>query len=79
MIILGLHRTVHQLATPVLYCRTCGRTRPTALDRTVTRITVFFLPLFPIRTAHRLSCTRCGTAERLTRADAERTRRAAPA
>lgn len=79
MIILGLHRTARQLATLRQYCRTCGRTRPAALDRTATRITVFFLPLLPVRTAHRLSCTRCGTAERLTRAEAARARRAASA
>lgn len=79
MIIIGIRRTAHQLATLMLFCRTCGVTRATGLDRTVTRITVFSVPLFPLRTAHRLSCTRCGTADRLTRNEAEQARRAAGA
>lgn len=77
MIILGIKRTAHPIATLMLFCRTCGGTSPTALERTVTKITVFLVPLFPVRTAHRLCCARCGTAERLTRAEAERARRAA--
>lgn len=77
MIIIGIKRTAQQLATLMLFCHTCRGTFPASLDRTVTKVTVFLVPLFPVRAGHRLSCTRCGTAQRLSKADAERARRTA--
>ena len=60
MIIFGTRRTVRQLAMVVLTCANCRRTVTNAVLKAVTRFTLFFVPLVPIRVRHATQCTACG-------------------
>lgn len=62
MIIFGTRRTATQLAMVILTCANCHRSAANAVVRTVTKFTLFFVPLFPIRTRYTTQCTACGFA-----------------
>lgn len=60
MIIFGTRRTVTQLALIVLTCANCHRSAANAVLKAVTKFTLFFIPLFPVRTRYATQCTACG-------------------
>ncbi|MDD7938163.1 zinc-ribbon domain-containing protein [Actinomycetospora lutea] len=60
LLIFGTRRTVTQLALVVLTCANCHRSAATAILRAVTRFTLFFIPLFPVRVRYATQCTACG-------------------
>ncbi|HSK60113.1 MAG TPA: zinc-ribbon domain-containing protein [Actinomycetospora sp.] len=79
MIVFGTRRTVAQLAMVVLTCVNCRRTAANAVLRTVTKFTLFFVPLFPVRTRYATQCTACGFQQGIDKARAEQLRQAPPA
>jgi hypothetical protein len=60
LLIFGSRRTVTQLALVVLTCVNCHRSAANAVLKAVTKFTLFFIPLFPIRTRYATQCTACG-------------------
>jgi hypothetical protein len=78
MIIFGTRRTVQQLAMVLLTCGTCHSTAANALLKIVTKFTLFFVPLFPVRTRYAVQCTACGASGHIDRERAEQMRASAP-
>lgn len=79
MIIFGTRRTVAQLALVVLTCANCHRSAAHALLKAVTKFTLFFVPLFAVRTRYGHQCTACGVLTWIDKAQAEQLRQAPPA
>ncbi|GLY63704.1 zinc-ribbon domain-containing protein [Amycolatopsis taiwanensis] len=71
MIIYGWRQQVKQLATATYLCGQCQNPTAHALRRAVTKFTLFFIPLFPIRSRYFTVCTFCGATNKLTKAEAE--------
>jgi hypothetical protein len=76
LFVFGTRRTVAQLAMVVLTCVNCRRTAANAVLRTVTKFTLFFIPLFPVRTRYATQCTACGFHQRIDKGQAEQLRQA---
>ncbi|WP_433783896.1 zinc-ribbon domain-containing protein [Actinomycetospora sp. CA-101289] len=74
MIIFGTRRTVAQLAMVVLTCANCRRTAANAVLKAVTKFTLFFIPLFPVRTRYATQCTACGFHQWIEKGQAEQLR-----
>ncbi|MDD7965943.1 zinc-ribbon domain-containing protein [Actinomycetospora lemnae] len=79
MLIFGTRRTVTQLAMVVLTCVNCHRSAANAVIKAVTKFTLFFIPLFPIRTRYATQCTACGFLMWIDKGQAEQLRQAPPA
>ncbi|WP_406237182.1 hypothetical protein [Nocardia sp. NBC_01009] len=60
MLIWGWRRTVQQLAMLTLVCGNCHNPAAHALRKLVTKFTLFFIPLFALKTKHTVQCTWCG-------------------
>lgn len=71
MIVFGTRRTVTQLALVVLTCANCHRSAAGAIIKAVTKFTLFFIPLFPVRVRHATQCTACGFLMWIDKAQAE--------
>ena len=76
LFIFGTRRTVAQLAMVVLTCANCRRTAANAVLKTVTKFTLFFIPLFPVRTRYATQCTACGFHQGIDKRQAEQLRQA---
>jgi hypothetical protein len=79
LFIFGTRRTVAQLAMVVLTCANCRRTAANAVLKTVTKFTLFFIPLFPVRTRYATQCTACGFHQGIDKGQAEQLRQGPPA
>ena len=79
MIIFGTRRTVQQLAMVLLTCVNCHRSAANAVLKLVTKFTLFFIPLCPIRTRYATQCTACGFSMDVDKARAEQLRALPPA
>jgi zinc-ribbon family len=77
LIIFGLRRYVEQLAMLTLVCSHCHTSCAHPFSRVITKFTLFFVPLFRVRSAHYVQCTYCGASSRLTKDQAEDLRRQA--
>jgi hypothetical protein len=71
MIIFGTKGYLYQLAVLTLVCAGCGNPAAHTLRKRVTKFTLFFVPLFPLRVKYATQCTFCGTEQKLTREQAE--------
>ena len=71
LLIFGTRRTVTQLALVVLTCANCHRSAANAILKAVTKFSLFFIPLFPIRTRYATQCTACGFHMWIEKAQAE--------
>jgi hypothetical protein len=71
MIIYGWRRRVLDLATATYLCGQCQNPTAHALRRTVTKFTLFFIPLFPISSKYFTVCTFCGATNKLTKDEAQ--------
>ncbi len=77
-ILFGFRRTARRLGVLLLVCHVCGAQCAAVLDRVVTKFTLFFIPLFPVRVRRTLTCTRCAQTAKLPKADADRLLRESP-
>ena len=72
MIIFGTSGKTVQLAMINLLCGFCGNPAAHALRKRVTKVSLFFIPLFPIAPAkHSMQCTFCGAGSEISKEDAE--------
>lgn len=71
MIIYGWRNSAQQLTMATFVCGNCGNPAAHALRRVVTKFTLFFIPLFPIRSRYFTVCTFCGATNRLTKEQAK--------
>ncbi|WP_316034313.1 zinc ribbon domain-containing protein [Saccharothrix longispora] len=77
MVIFGLRTKVFVLAMLTLLCPRCGNPAAHALRKSVTKFSLFFVPLFPVSTKHTTQCTFCGTTNRISKEQAGRLARQA--
>lgn len=71
MIIYGWRRQVRHLTNVTYLCGQCQNPTAHALRKTVTKFTLFFIPLFPVNSKHFTVCTFCGATNKLTKAEAQ--------
>lgn len=71
MVIFGLRTKVFVLAVLTLVCPRCGNPAAHPLHRAVTKFSLFFVPLFPVRTRYTTQCTFCGFTNRLAKDQAD--------
>ncbi|MEV4530237.1 zinc-ribbon domain-containing protein [Streptosporangium sp. NPDC049304] len=72
MLIFGLRTVAHRLGVVTLTCRNCGNTAAQVLSRRVTKFSLFFVPLFPVRTRYVMQCTFCAASYAITKDEANR-------
>ncbi|OUC96405.1 zinc ribbon domain-containing protein [Streptosporangium minutum] len=72
MLIFGLRTVTHRLGVLTLLCRNCGNTAAQVLSRQVTKFSLFFVPLFPVRTKYGVQCTFCGASYGISKDEASR-------
>ncbi|MEU4833615.1 zinc-ribbon domain-containing protein [Streptosporangium sp. NPDC023615] len=53
-------------------CPNCGNTAAQVLTRRVTKFSLFFIPLFPVRSRYESQCTFCGAAYGVSKDEANR-------
>jgi hypothetical protein len=67
VVIFGFRTKVLVLAMLTLLCPQCGTPAAHPLHKAVTRFTLFFIPLFPVKTRHTTQCTFCGLTSRVSK------------
>ncbi|MFI6802591.1 zinc-ribbon domain-containing protein [Streptosporangium canum] len=72
MLIFGLRTVTHRLGVLTLLCRNCGNTAAQVLSKKVTKFSLFFVPLFPVRTKYGVQCTFCGASYDISKGEADR-------
>ena len=72
MVIFGFRTKVLVLAMLTLLCPRCGNPAAHPLHKAVTKFTLFFIPLFPVKIAHTTQCTFCGLTSRVSKDEATR-------
>ncbi|MEV6653062.1 zinc-ribbon domain-containing protein [Streptomyces sp. NPDC051219] len=70
MVLFGTKTYLHQLAMLTLVCGSCGNPAAHTLRKSVTKFTLFFVPLFPLSTKYRTQCTFCGLEQQVTQEQA---------
>ncbi|WP_238008391.1 zinc-ribbon domain-containing protein [Dactylosporangium sp. AC04546] len=60
LLIFGWGWRVKHLRTLTLRCARCGTTAAHPLYRRVLKVSLFFIPLIPLRTRYTIQCTACG-------------------
>jgi uncharacterized Zn finger protein len=71
MLIFGLGVQEVLLATLVFVCETCGNHAAHQLVKRVRKLSLFFIPLFPVGTRYLDTCTACGRVLEVSRDQAE--------
>jgi uncharacterized Zn finger protein len=71
MLIFGLGVSEVLLATLYFACETCGNQAAHQLVKRVRKLSLFFIPLFPVGTRYLDSCTACGRTLEVSREQAE--------
>jgi hypothetical protein len=71
MLIWGWRTYVQQLVMLTLVCGHCHNPAAHNLFRRVTKLTLFFIPLFPLSRKFGLQCTFCGAGYDIDKAHAE--------
>jgi hypothetical protein len=72
VVIFGFQTKTFILTVLTLLCPRCGNPAAHSLHKAVTKFTLFFIPLFPIKTRYSTQCTFCGFANRLSKDEATR-------
>jgi hypothetical protein len=62
LIIFGLKRKAHRLATIFALCLACQTPAAQVLIRVRTFFSLFFIPVIPLGTKYRSTCTMCGAS-----------------
>ncbi|MEV7970086.1 zinc-ribbon domain-containing protein [Sphaerisporangium sp. NPDC088356] len=71
MLIFGFRTLIHRLGVLTAVCRHCGNAAAQVLSKRVTKFSLFFIPLFPVRTKYGTQCTFCGASYDISRNDAD--------
>ncbi len=72
MLIWGYRTRIFVLAMTTFLCGRCGNPASHAVRKSVTKFTLFFIPLFPIHVKYTAQCTFCGIENRIPKEDAVR-------
>jgi hypothetical protein len=74
LLIFGFRTKVSALGWVAAFCHACGRTGNLLLVREVTKLSLFFIPLIPVRTRYALECQNpaCRSRTRIDRREAKR-------
>ena len=67
LVIFGIKRYVERLAVLTLTCPNCGTTSAHPLDRDYGKFTLFFIPIFTIRSRYETQCSHCGYVARVAK------------
>jgi len=70
LLIWGWRTKTFQLAMVTFLCGVCGNPAAHAIHKSVTKFTLFFIPLFPVNVKYSTQCTFCGTQNRITKEQA---------
>ncbi len=65
--IFGIRRRAARLATVFAVCSLCNTPAAQAVTRVRTFFTLFFVPLIPLGSRYRTTCTFCGRSVKITR------------
>lgn len=71
MIIWGWRRYAQTIAMITFVCGQCGNPAAHSLRKLVTKLTLFFIPLFPVHRRFEVQCTSCGATGKVTKEQAE--------
>ena len=71
MLIFGLGVSEVLLATLFFVCETCGNNAAHQLVKRVRKLSLFFIPLFPVGTRYIDNCSACGRMLEVSREQAE--------
>jgi hypothetical protein len=71
-LLFGFRTKVYPLGWVAMVCQVCGQHGSGLLVKEVTKFTLFFVPLFPVRTKHVLECGNCRSAVKLSNGEARR-------
>jgi hypothetical protein len=69
-ILFGLRSVDHRLGVSHRHCPRCGQLAAQQLTKRVTKFTLFFVPLFAVRTSYTVTCTYCGAGYSVTKEQA---------
>jgi transcription elongation factor Elf1 len=69
-ILFGLRSVDHRLGISHRTCPRCGQLAAQQLTKRVTKFTLFFIPLFPVRTSYTITCTYCGASNAMSQEQA---------
>jgi hypothetical protein len=69
--IFGIRRKATRLATVFAVCALCHTPAAQAVTRVRTFFTLFFVPLIPLGSSYRTTCTFCGRSVKITREAAD--------
>jgi hypothetical protein len=72
MLIFGLRTVIHRLGVLTTVCHNCGNSAAQVLSKRVTKFTLFFIPLFPVREKYGMQCTFCGASYDVSKDEASR-------
>ncbi|MEU7614625.1 zinc-ribbon domain-containing protein [Micromonospora rifamycinica] len=70
--IFGLRTKVTRSGVVTAVCRHCGNQAAQVISRRVTKFTLFFVPLIPVRTRYTQQCSFCGTEDAVSADEARR-------
>lgn len=56
LLIFGLRTKAYPLGWVAMVCQVCGRAGSLLLVREITKLSLFFIPLIPVRTGHIVEC-----------------------
>jgi zinc ribbon protein len=78
LLIFGFRTKAYALGWVAAVCHVCGRSGTLMLVRETTRLSLFFIPLIPVRTKYVLECQNpaCRSRTRIDKREAERLRAA---
>jgi hypothetical protein len=73
-LIFGFRTKVHPLGRVAMVCRVCGQAGSLLLVREVTKLSLFFVPLVPVRIRHVVECQNpmCRSRVRVSGGEARR-------
>ncbi|HUC05755.1 MAG TPA: hypothetical protein VL961_10170 [Acidimicrobiales bacterium] len=70
-LIFGVRRRGYRMASVFAMCGVCQTPAAQVAARMRAFFTFFFIPLFPVGTTYRSTCTMCGATTRLTKEQAD--------
>ncbi len=75
-IIFGISRKVARVATVFALCAFCHTPAAQVVTRVRSSVALFFIPLIPLSTKYRTTCTLCGTTSEVSAEEADQAVRA---
>ena len=71
LIIFGIRRKAYRLATVFALCRLCGSPAAQVVSRVRTFFSLFFVPIIPMGSTYRSTCSLCGRTVKITKEEAD--------